>query len=158
MTSRYSSGGGGNRFQVRVGTYADGRASKLILPVTTQLAFTENDDKSIKIIRKVWDTFRQPDFDPAQSQNGVAIGLNNARVDKYYQSILVWATHSTNGDDFIEHINKRGFSRQDRRTFEPMDESIRSSMAPGTSRQVQESLAFRNHQRFSTNSVLATCA
>jgi hypothetical protein len=99
MTSRYSSGGGGNRFQVRVGTHADGRASKLNRQITTQLAFTENDDKSIKIIRKAWDTFRQPNFDPAQSRNGVAIGLNNARVDKYYQSILAWATHSTDGDD-----------------------------------------------------------
>jgi hypothetical protein len=158
MTSRYSSGGGGNRFQVRVGTHADGRASKLNLQITTQLAFTENDDKSIKIIRKAWDTFHQPNFDPAQSRNGVAIGLNNARVDKYYQSILAWATHSTDGDDFIERINKRGFSRQDRRTFETMDESINSSIAPGTSRQVQESLALSNHQRFSTKSVLATCA
>ncbi len=100
-----------------IGIQADGRASKLNLQITNQLSFTENDDKWTDILRKAWDTFSRPDFDSALHRNGVAVGVYNARVDKYYQSILAWATHSTGGDDFIERINKEDFSHQDRKNF-----------------------------------------
>jgi hypothetical protein len=100
-----------------IGTQADGRITKLDLQITTQLSFTENDEKWIEIIQKAWDTFSQPDFDPALHRNGVAIGVYSARADKYYQSILTWAAYSTSGDDFIERINKEDFSHKDRKAF-----------------------------------------
>ena len=99
------------------GTQADGRITKLNLQITTQLSFTESDEKWIEIIHKAWDTFSHPAFDSVQHRNGVAIGVYNARVDKYYQSILAWATHSTGGDDFMERINRGDFSHKDRKAF-----------------------------------------
>jgi hypothetical protein len=48
---------------------------------------------------------------------GVGIGTYIARVDQHYQSILTWATYSTDGQHFRERIEKGDYSHKDKLAF-----------------------------------------
>ena len=120
------------------GVRADGRETQLDLQIKNKLTFTENDSEWVDVIKRSWNTFATTTFDPALHRIGVGIGVYNARVDQQYQSVLTWATFSTNGRDFRERIEKGDYSHKDKQAFvgtvrsvltthvgrEPMDDEL----------------------------------
>src|SRR5579884_1946518 len=99
------------------GFLADGRETQLDLQVKNKLTFTENDSEWVDVLKRAWDTFAKPTFNPALHRIGVGIGAYSARVDQQYQSVLTWATYSTSGLDFRDRIEKGDYSHRDKRAF-----------------------------------------
>ena len=99
------------------GSFADGRATKLSLQVKSEVRFTSNDPEWVAVVQAAWDTFAQPDFDVALHRVGLAIANYDAKIDKYYQSVLTWATHSADAADFFQRIGKRDFSHAEKRNL-----------------------------------------
>jgi hypothetical protein len=65
------------------------------------------------VLKRAWDTFAKGTFDPTLQRIGAGIGAYTARVDQHYQSVLTWATYSTDGRDFRERIEKGDSSRDE---------------------------------------------
>ena len=99
------------------GVRQDGRETQLDLQIKNKLAFTENDPEWVDVLKRAWNTFAKTAFDPALHRIGIGIGAYNARVDQQYQSVLTWATYSTNGRDFRDRIEKGDYSHKDKQTF-----------------------------------------
>lgn len=99
------------------GVHQDGRPTELDLQIKTKLTFTENDEEWIAVLKQAWDTFSKATFDPTVHRFGVAIATYNARVDQHYQSVLTWATHSTDGEYFRGRIEKTDYSHKDKQAF-----------------------------------------
>lgn len=99
------------------GVHQDGRATQLDLQLKNKLTFTEENDEWVEVVKRAWDTFRKPGFDAVTRRIGVGIGTYNARVDQHYQSVLTWATYSTDGQNFRERIEKGDYSHKDKQTF-----------------------------------------
>ena len=99
------------------GFLADGRETRLDLQIKNKLTFTENDEEWVDTLQRAWDTFSKEKFDPALHRVGVGIGTYNARVDLHYQSVLKWASDSTDGKHFRERIEKGDFSHKDKQAF-----------------------------------------
>ena len=99
------------------GIRQDGRETQLDLQIKNKLTFTENDAEWVDALKRAWDTFSKDTFDPALRRIGVGIGTYNARVDQHYQSVLTWATHSTDGHHFRERIDKGDYSHKDKQAF-----------------------------------------
>jgi len=100
-----------------VGEFEDSRRSKLHLQIKSAIAFTEADDNWADVLRQAWDTVSAEGFDPVTERVGVGISVYNAKVDWHYQSVLNWAVHSSNSDDFFQRIKKKDFSHADREAF-----------------------------------------
>lgn len=93
-----------------------GEEAKLHLQIKSSLRFTENDAEWTMIVQKAWDTFKSP----STSDNdclGVAVSDYHAKVDKHYQAVLNWAEDSVDGENFLERIEKKDFSHEDKKTF-----------------------------------------
>ena len=114
------------------GISTDGRPSKLSLQVKSTLTFTESDEEWVAVLRQAWATFTSGTFDPTLERVAVAISSYNARADKYYQSVLNWASHSPTGDNFVQRITRKDFSHKDQRAFVAMTRKILSSHAGKT--------------------------
>src|SRR5258706_645998 len=99
------------------GVRQDGREIQLDLQIKNKLTFTENDAEWVDVLKRAWDTFSKNTFDPALRRIGVGIGAYNARVDRHYQSVLTWATYSTDGRHFRERIDKGDYSHKDKQAF-----------------------------------------
>ena len=99
------------------GILEDGSPTKLSLQVKSTLTFTEKDTEWIAVLAQAWTTYSSGAFDVAHDRIGVAISSYNTRTDKYYQSVLSWAVHSPNGQNFIQRITRKDFSHKDQRTF-----------------------------------------
>jgi hypothetical protein len=102
---------------VVLGTSADGNIAKLSLQVKSEIIFTAKDPEWIAVLHAAWDTFANRDFDTRRHRIGTAIANYNAKIDKYYQSVLNWATQSANADDFFGRITKKDFSHAEKRDF-----------------------------------------
>jgi hypothetical protein len=102
---------------VVAGLLDDGRSTKLSLQVKSTLSFTENDSEWVAVLAQAWTTFNSATFEAAVHRLGVAISSYNARADKYYQSVLNWAAHSPDGDNFVQRISRPDFSHKDQRAF-----------------------------------------
>lgn len=102
---------------IMIGVRRDGRETQLDLQIKSKLTFTENDPEWVDVLKRAWDTFARGTFDPTLHRIGVGIGAYNARVDQHYQSVLTWATYSTDGQDFRERIEKGDYSHKDKRAF-----------------------------------------
>ncbi len=114
------------------GILEDGRPTKLSLQVKSTLTFTENDKEWISVLKQAWATFTSDTFDPVLDRLGVAISSYHARADKYYQSVLSWAAHSSSGQDFMQRITRKDFSHKDQRAFVAVTRKILSSHAGTT--------------------------
>jgi hypothetical protein len=99
------------------GVRAGGRQTQLDLQIKNKLTFTENDAEWVDVLQRAWETFANGTFDPVLHRIGVGIGAYNARVDQHYQSVLTWATYSTDGRDFRERIEKGDYSHKDKQAF-----------------------------------------
>ena len=99
------------------GVRQDGRETQLDIQIKNKLTFTEDDPEWIDVLKRAWDTFAKGTFDPTLHRIGVGIGTYNARTDQHYQSVLTWATHSTDGRDFRERIEKGDYSHKDKQAF-----------------------------------------
>jgi len=99
------------------GVFGDGRKTRLDLQIKNKLSFTENDDEWVDALQRSWDRFSDKTFDPALHRIGVGIGTYNARVDQHYQSVLTWASYSTDGKHFRERIQKGDYSHKDKQAF-----------------------------------------
>lgn len=99
------------------GILKDGRQTQLDLQIKNKLTFTKNDKEWIKCLKAAWDTFSKQGFDLTTQRIGVGIGTYNTKVDQHYQSILTWATYSSNGKHFIERIEKKDYSHDDKKSF-----------------------------------------
>jgi len=95
----------------------DGRETQLDIQIKNKLTFTENDPEWVDVLKRAWDTFAKDTFDPTLHRIGVGIGTYSARVDQHYQSVLTWATYSTEGRDFQERIQKGDYSHKDKQEF-----------------------------------------
>ncbi len=111
------------------GILENGRPTKLSLQVKSALTFTENDEEWVAVLGQAWATFTSDTFDVVRDRLGVAISSYNARADKYYQSVLNWATHSPSGQDFAQRIARKDFSHKDQRTFVATIQKILSNHA-----------------------------
>jgi hypothetical protein len=99
------------------GVRSDGQATALHLQVKNRLTFTANDDEWLDVLHRAWDTVSGPAFDPIQFRVGVGIGTYNARVDQHYQSVLGWAEHSPDAQNFFERIARGDYSHHDKQAF-----------------------------------------
>ncbi len=99
------------------GVRQDGRETQLDLQVKNKLTFTDSDSEWADVLKRSWDTFAKGTFDPTLHRIGVGIGSYNARVDQHYQSVLSWATYSTDGGDFRQRIEKGDYSHKDKQAF-----------------------------------------
>ncbi len=99
------------------GLFADGRATKLSLQVKSDVKFTSGDPQWVAVVKAAWDTFADPDFDTSCHHIGVAVANYDDKIDKYYQSVLTWATHSADAGDFFQRVEKRDFSHVEKRAF-----------------------------------------
>jgi hypothetical protein len=99
------------------GVRQDGRETRLDLQIKNKLSFTEKDEEWAEVLQRAWDTFSQRPFDSTAHRLGVGIGTYNARVNQHYQSVLTWATHSTDDKHFRERIDKGDYSHQDKQAF-----------------------------------------
>lgn len=99
------------------GILEDGRPTKLSLQVKSTLTFTDKDSEWITVLGQAWATFTSGTFDAVRDKLGVAISSYNARADKYYQSVLNWAAHSPDGQNFVQRILRKDFSHKDQRAF-----------------------------------------
>ncbi len=99
------------------GIRSDGRPTSLDPQIKNRLTFTENDKEWFDVLQRAWDTFTKATFNSAVQRFGVGIGTYNGRVDQHYQAVLRWAEHSSNGNDFLERIQKADYSHNDRRGF-----------------------------------------
>ena len=99
------------------GVRSDGHSTQLHLQVKNKLTFTENDAEWVGILKRAWATFSKDGFDPTLHRIGVGIGTYNARADQHYQSVLNWAEHSTDAQNFFERIEQGDYSHQDKRSF-----------------------------------------
>jgi hypothetical protein len=106
------------------GSFADGRATKLCLRVKTEVRFTASDPEWVAVLEAAWDTFARPDFDIGCHRIGVAVANYDTKIDKYYQSVLTWATHSADAEGFFQRIEKRDFSHAEKREFVEVVRSI----------------------------------
>jgi hypothetical protein len=95
----------------------DGRETQLDLQIKNKLAFTESDEDWVDVLQRAWDTFSSKTFDRAVNRIGVGVGVYNARVDQHYQSVLTWASHSTDGQHFRKRIEKGDYSHKDKQAF-----------------------------------------
>jgi hypothetical protein len=86
------------------GVHQDGRATQIDLQIKNKLTFTEDNEEWSDVLKRAWDTFAKVGFDPVVQRIGVGIGAYNGRVDQHYQSVLTWATYSTDGQHFRERI------------------------------------------------------
>ena len=111
------------------GVLQDGRETRLDIQIKTKLTFTDKDDEWIDVLQRAWDTFSRDTFDAAVRRIGVGIGAYNARVNQHYQSVLAWATHSTDGQHFRERIEKGDYSHQDKQTFVATIEQVLAAHA-----------------------------
>ena len=93
-----------------------GEEAKLHLQIKSNLRFTENDAEWVTIVQKAWDTFKSLSISD-NDRLGVAVSDYHAKVDKHYQAILNWAEDSVDGKNFLERIEKKDFSHEDKRTF-----------------------------------------
>jgi hypothetical protein len=100
-----------------IGVRNDGQATALHLQVKNRLTFTANDDEWLDVLHRAWDTVSGPAFDPIRHRVGVGIGTYNARVDQHYQSVLSWAEHSPDAQNFFERIARGDYSHQDKQAF-----------------------------------------
>lgn len=98
------------------GVLDDGEEAKLHLQIKSSLRFTENDAEWTTIVQKSWDTFKSPSTSDSD-RLGVAVSDYHAKVDKHYQAVLNWAEDSVDGKNFLERIEKKDFSHEDKRTF-----------------------------------------
>ena len=99
------------------GIASDDLPTKLSLQVKNSLTFTEKNAQWISVLGQAWDTFKSDTFDGTHHRIGVAIGSYNARVDKYFQSLLAWAVQSPSANNFFERISCADFSHKDQRNF-----------------------------------------
>jgi hypothetical protein len=99
------------------GLRGDGRPTQLHLQVKNKLTFTANDDEWVEVLRRAWDTFTAARFNPVFQRVGVGIGTYNARADQQYQSVLNWAEHSPDAQNFFERIAQGDYSHQDKQSF-----------------------------------------
>jgi hypothetical protein len=99
------------------GVRHDGRETQLDLQIKNKLTFTENDPEWVDVLKRAWDTFAKGTFDSTLQRIGVGLGSYTARVDQHYQSVLTWATYSTDGRDFRERIEKGDYSHKDKQAF-----------------------------------------
>ena len=99
------------------GVRQNGRETQLDIQIKNQLTFTQNDPEWVDVLKQAWDTFAKGTFDPTLHRIGVGIGTYSARADQHYQSVLSWATYSTDGRDFRERIEKGDYSHKDKQTF-----------------------------------------
>jgi len=99
------------------GVRQDGRETQLDIQIKNKLTFTGNDPEWVDVLKRAWDTFTKDTFDPTLHRIGVGIGTYNARADQHYQSVLTWATYSTDGRDFRERIEKGDYSHKDKQAF-----------------------------------------
>lgn len=99
------------------GVRQDGRETQLDLQIKNKLTFTEKDSDWVDVLKRASDTFFKQTFDPAVHRIGVGIGTYNSLVDQHYQSVLTWATYSTDGQNFRERIEKGDYSNQHKRAF-----------------------------------------
>ena len=99
------------------GVHQDGCATQIDLQIKNKLTFTEDNEECADVLKRAWDTFAKVGFDPVVHRIGVGIGTYNARVDQHYQSVLTWATYSTDGQHFRERIEKGDYSHKDKQAF-----------------------------------------
>ena len=99
------------------GRLQDGRETQLDLQVRNKLTFTENDQDWVDVLKRAWNTFSKMTLDPALNRIGVGIGTYNTRVNQHYQSVLTWASYSTDALHFRERINKGDYSHKDKQEF-----------------------------------------
>jgi hypothetical protein len=99
------------------GEFEDGRRAKLHLQIKSSIVFTEGNDEWADVLQQAWDTVSAEGFNPTTERVGIGISVYNAKVDRHYQSVLNWAAHSINGDDFVQRIKKKDFSHADREAF-----------------------------------------
>jgi hypothetical protein len=99
------------------GVRGDGHGSALHLQVKNKLTFTANDHEWVGVIHRAWETVSKPEFDLVLHRVGVGIGTYNARVDQHYQSVLSWAEHSPDAQNFFERIARGDYSHQDKQSF-----------------------------------------
>jgi len=99
------------------GVHSDGQTTALHLQVKNRLTFTALDDEWLDVLHRAWDTVSAPAFDQTRHRVGVGIGAYNARVDQHYQSVLSWAEHSPDAQNFFERIARGDYSHQDKQAF-----------------------------------------
>jgi hypothetical protein len=90
-----------------------GRKAKLLAQIKHGVRITENDPTFSDVIRAAWADFQSPEiFDPMSDVIALISGPLSANDVENTRTILEWARHTENADDFFTQVNLAKFSSE----------------------------------------------
>lgn len=99
------------------GPRPDGRDATLHLQAKKTLSFTKSDENWKEVVVAAWKTVSEKEYDLARDRVGAVIGTYSSLADKHYQSVLTWASESSDAASFIERIEQKDYSHEAKRAF-----------------------------------------